>query len=298
MDVLIEWILPVLNRWYHRYVSPKDCSFDVCSSPLPPRLPSLYQLQHLDKSDNLLQTQNTVLQSCSLAVFRLADTIRNMQATGQSGNRWESGHEFISWKNWAEVSSWTSHRLVWQEARYPPYGGQWWEPERRWKWVARGAGGPCTSDSRRDILFMVHGKAACRPLGMQGASGLRHNPGHQQVVAMASPPCNFTRLNSNSTRLIPGAGAQQAAGAAQRAASAAAAAAELAEASRNRAMRHRKRYCLIVWGGSDEWWWVECLAPAHRKEGFAEPQLPELRPVEQGWWKTYRQTDNGINSCM
>ena len=51
------------------------------------------------------------------------------------------------------------------------------------------------------------------------------------------------------------AGAQQAAGAAQRAASAAAAAAELAEASRNRAMR---------------------------KEGFAEPQFPELRPVEQG----------------
>ena len=61
--------------------------------------------------------------SCSLAVFRLADTIRNMQATGQSGNRWESGHEFISWENWAEVSSWT-HRLVWQEARYPHYGGQ------------------------------------------------------------------------------------------------------------------------------------------------------------------------------
>ena len=24
-------------------------------------------------------------------------------------------------------------------------------------------------------------------------------------------------------------------------------------------------------------------APAHRKEGFAEPLLPELRPVEQGW---------------
>ena len=24
-------------------------------------------------------------------------------------------------------------------------------------------------------------------------------------------------------------------------------------------------------------------ARAHRKEGFAEPQLPELRPVEQGW---------------
>ena len=131
MDVLIEWILPVLHFVFNLFeplissicLSTKDCSFDVCSSPLPPRSPSLYQLQHLDKSDNLLQTQNTVLQSCSLAVFRLADTIRNMQATGQSGNRWESGHEFISWENWAEVSSWT-HRLVWQEARYPHYGGQ------------------------------------------------------------------------------------------------------------------------------------------------------------------------------